>query len=368
MKFGILAFVISLLTGCSTLSSLVKTKHTQLEKLWVRSTLSSKYYGAEVNHRFQPVLFNNLVIQGNAVDGLKAFKKSNGKEVWSFQVKHGVEAGAAVYKDTIVFAAGDGFLYSINAKTGKEIWSFPLRSEGVSRPTVNNGMIYIATGNNVVYALKASTGERVWTYQRPEISSFSIRGASEALVVGPYVFLGFNDGYFVALNKTSGTLQWQTKISSHRRFKDVDAKSVYSDGVIYTASFSSGIYALKPDNGQILWEIDKGGYSNLLVVGKSLFVSTTTNEVLSIEKSTGVVRWSKKLEKGYLTAPQFYKGQLLIGTSRGSLYVLNTTNGKEITHYSPGRGVTSSVTIDTKGNVYFVSKSANLYAMKLVRK
>src|SRR5438128_1529386 len=43
---------------------------------------------------------------------------------WKIQVKDGIEAAAAIVKDTVYFGAFDQYLYAVNLPDGKEKWKY----------------------------------------------------------------------------------------------------------------------------------------------------------------------------------------------------------------------------------------------------
>ena len=108
-----------------------------LQRQWSRSTLKKSHLGFRHGNRMSPVLTNELVIQGNAVDGIKAFKRDSGVEVWSFTVQNGVEGGAVLDGDRLYFGAGDGYFYCLDAINGHVLWKFLLNSESLAQPLIH---------------------------------------------------------------------------------------------------------------------------------------------------------------------------------------------------------------------------------------
>src|SRR3712207_7702884 len=54
-----------------------------------------------------------------------------------------------------------------------------------------------------------------------------------------------------------------------------------------------------------------------------------------------------------------------VGEMSGALRFLDARSGELLGEFAPGRGVTSKATVDSlKGEVYFMSHDANLYALQ----
>jgi outer membrane protein assembly factor BamB len=87
------------------------------------------------------LILGEMVIQGNGIDGIKAYHKKSGRLKWSKKISGGVEVGADQKGGTIFFGANDGFFYAVDVNTGKTKWTFPLRSEGIGRPRVSDNVV-----------------------------------------------------------------------------------------------------------------------------------------------------------------------------------------------------------------------------------
>ncbi len=356
-----------LATGCSYLKKHTPSKRLVLQKKWVSSTLRSEYLGSSVLHRFEPLAYKDLIIQGNGIDGVSAYTKASGELVWSLPIKNGVEAGAVIDNDVLYFAANDGYFYAVKAVNGKIFWNFPIRSEGVGAPAVKNGSVYFIAGNNVAYSLDAKTGRINWPYKKTDTSNISIRGASTPLVKNGKVYMGFNDGYLVALDAKTGKAQWQKLLNNNRRFKDVDARPVIDGVNLYVSSFGGSLFSLKANTGDVNWVLAEGGYSAVTVVGDKLLYSTTSGYIMSLDKASGKVLWKHKVNKGHGTQPKHYKGFVVYGESSGKLFLLDFRTGKKVKSFSPGRGVTSSALVEKNGDIFFISRDANLFALTIKR-
>jgi outer membrane protein assembly factor BamB len=190
------------------------------------------------------------------------------------------------------------------------------------------------------------------------------------VVDGDKVLAGFSDGFLVALKKRDGSLLWERKLGRTGRFKDVDSTPVIDDDSIYVASFDGFLYSLKKDSGDVNWELDRGGYVPVTVghdrFSDRLYFATVTGQLLILDKRTGKELKSIAIKKGIATQPTFYKNFIVYGESEGALVVADAENGTTIGRFAPGHGLVSRPTVnETTGEAYFISNSANLYAMKL---
>ncbi len=334
-------------------------------KVWVRDTTASTNLGFRKINRMQPVAFQNLIISGNAIDSVVALDKNSGQEVWRAPILNGVEASATLINDRLFVGANDGQFYALSAKTGAVIWTFPTRIETLSEPLLEEGVLYFMTGNNTLYALDAATGKQLWLYSRPDTSSLSIRGGSRPAYRAGTIYVGFSDGSVVALLAKTGILKWEKQLNRNKKFRDLDSNPIIENDYLYLIGFDDAIYCLRAATGEQVWRSDRGGYGTPLILGDKLFYATSTNELAALNKANGEKLWSYPLHEGIATSPALYKGLLVFGESNGSLVFLETTKGKSIASFEPGRGVFSPILADEKNsNVYFISNESNLYSIE----
>ncbi len=364
MRSSAFLTLVIFLSGCSMLKTAPNV--LVVEKRWVRNTLEQDYLGGRRIHRFTPIFSEHLVITGNSIDGIVAFDRDSANERWRLSIKDGVEGGGLIADDVLYFGAGDGQLYAVQPENGSILWTYPLKAEGLAKPLVKSGILYVLGGNNVAHALNAKTGKLIWLYNRREASNLSVRGGSQPALAGDLVVIGFSDGALVALNKTSGAIVWEANLNRNKRFRDVDATPVIDGQTIYASSYDGALYAVALADGKILWNVEEGGYEEALVQGNMLYYSSSTGKTMALDKGSGKILWSKDNPRGIGTAPVILKGVVVVGEMSGALRFLDSRTGDPLGNFDPGRGVTSRAGIDaTKGELYFMSHDANLYALRL---
>jgi outer membrane protein assembly factor BamB len=352
--------------SCAHKPETKSSREFHFTKSWARHTIEREYMSYRLNHIMQPVLYGDLVVQGNEVDGLSAYNIKYGYKKWHIKIQGGVTSSARLSGDTLYFGAGDGFFYAVDLKTGTTQWTFPIRSEGIGAPLISEGVVYFLSGNNVAYAVKAKSGEQIWLYNRTETSSFTIRGASEPTLVGSNVIFGFSDGNIAALDKNSGQVKWERLLGESIRFKDVDSKAVLDENSLYVSSYDGKLYSLNANSGQINWTHDEGGFLPVYINEDRVFLSTSNRKLVCLDKKSGKVLWENKLMNTVASTPVAFKGILFFNEWAGSVRAVDLTTGEKMASFNTGRGVTSAPTIDTKNNKIFVmSADANLFALNL---
>jgi outer membrane protein assembly factor BamB len=365
MKFFILAVFMMGISACSQNPPRTQ-RHFVTNEVFVKRTTEADNLGFRKISRMKPLLYKDWVIQANGLDGIGAYDRLTGSEKWRLPIVNGAEPSATLIKDRVFIGASDGQFYSIDAETGKVVWTFPTKIETLSEPLLNEGVLYILTGNNSLFALDAATGKQLWLYTRQDTSSLSIRGGSKPALRNGTLYVGFSDGSIVALLAQNGALKWEKQLSHNKKFRDLDSDPLLEGDFMYVTGYDDHVYCLRAATGETVWQAPYGGYGSILLSGDRLYLASSSGEFLALQKETGQKVWSFPLKEGIATGASMLKGLVVFGESQGALQILDAASGKQISSFSPGRGILSPPTVDEKtGMVYFISNEANLYALRV---
>ncbi len=358
-------FLLPLLIGC-THSTLTDQSRFLVSINWVQDSLSKKNVGFRKINRMTPVRYKNLVIFGNALDGLVAFNQDSGAEAWRIEIPQGVESGAALIKDRLFVGSNNGKMYGIDLQSAQIIWTFDTKSEIVAEPTLTEGVLYFLSGSQSVFALDAATGKQLWTYNRQDTTNLmTIRGGSKPALAGNNLYVGFSDGSLVSFNAKTGTQQWEITLNKNTRFKDIDASPVVDADYIYINSYDDKLYCVSKSKGEIVWSTRSGGFSTPIVAGDHIFYSNSKGELSALSKKDGKELWKFKTENGIFTDPVLFNGLITVGESQGSLIFIDMLTGLKKGQIEPGRGVFSRPAVNTdQRTVYFISGEGNAYSVK----
>jgi outer membrane protein assembly factor BamB len=340
------------------------SKSLEVHKDWVVSTLEKEDVTFRKTHRMKSILLEDRIIQGNAVDGISAYGREKGNLLWRIPVVGGVEGGADYINDRLFFGGNNGLFYSASLKNGEVFWTFPVKTEVLSAPTLWEGNVYFLAGNNILYALDASEGRELWIYSRVDSQNISVRGASRSVIHKGVLYMGFSDGYMVALDAKTGTVKWEQWLNKNKRFKDLDGAPLVDGDEVYITGFDSALYCLKKDSGTLLWKSDPGGFGDILVNEDQIIYSSSNGQVIALNKKDGSKIWTYAIEDGVATSPIIYQNKIVVAESQGKVLFLNMKTGKLESSFDPGRGSFSPLAVDEKKNeLYFISREALLYKL-----
>src|SRR6202035_2431901 len=80
---------------------------------------------------------------------------------WKIQLKDGIEATAAIVKDTIYVGSFDQHLYAVNLADGKEKWKYKAGAFKAP-PSVLEGAVFVGDEDGMFHCVDPATGAKRW--------------------------------------------------------------------------------------------------------------------------------------------------------------------------------------------------------------
>jgi outer membrane protein assembly factor BamB len=195
-----------------------------------------------------------------------------------------------------------------------KIWSVP-GGEGHSGIAVSRGRVFTMVqegADEVVLCLEAATGRRLWTQRRAARFAESYGGAgphATPSVSGDRVFVVGAKGQFFALKAENGEILW-----SHDLLKEFDvplpqygisASPLVDAGQVIVMPGSpkgASVASFDAGDGRLLWKsgTDPGGHSSPILAtlkDRRQIVAVTGSSVLGLAPESGALLWRHPWEK-----------------------------------------------------------------------
>ncbi len=321
-----------------------------------------------------PVVAGGRVYTIDTLGTVRAMDARTGATFWSSQTGNERGNNASLYGGGLAYEAGRiyatnglGFVAAMDVRNGGVIWQVrpggPLRGS----PTVVGDTLYAISQDNQIYSLKTADGATNWTNAAALEIAGVFGSASPAFAQGTVV-AGFSSGELNAYRYENGRAVWQdalqrTTIStSVSSLSDIDADPVIEGGQVYALGQGGRMVALQLTSGQRQWELNIAGISTPWVAGDWLFVVTDDAKLLSIQRTTGKVRWINQLPRfekpkartGLISysGPVLAGGRLILAASNGTLMNLDPQTGNFQSQSSVGSPVSLSPVV--AGNMLYI--------------
>jgi len=252
-----------------------------------------------------------------------------------------------------------GNVVALAEATGAELWRVYVSDDsarsgaGVSvwqaaSADTTRGLTFVGTGNSYaeptspladsIVAIDYHTGKVAWSKQFTSTDVFHIGdsgtsgpdadvGSTPTLWrTGNRDFVGAGDkaGVFHALDRASGTVVWERKLTPGGNAGGVIGGSAFADGHIFVTSNNAGANGLP-------------GHSSTM---------------FALDSATGTTVWKADLEATTYGPASTANGVVYQGTDKPMMHAINATNGKSLFTFAPPSSVGAGASV-SNGFVYW---------------
>jgi len=253
------------------------------------------------------------------------------------------------HKDPSAFAS-ETFLYTLDAQTGKVKHTTDLNElgeiyyqkvmNGIGYVLACKGYISVSCSNDILLAIRLSDGATLW--------SDVLEPGSGSVITTSTVLYMENGSHLIAINLKNGLSIWRYNLQprSYNIILDNNKLLVQEIGNYDTIGLDDHIYALRADNGEILWSHVFNSYKPNSTVavspvaddGHVFFINRPYPEISKVsefDENTGELLWKKTLNVGEtIDSLRIKNHYLLIETMKHKLYVLQGSDKSVIWSYA----------------------------------
>lgn len=350
----------------------------ELERVW-RADIG-RGGSSEIPLLSQPILVDGLIYTLDARANLSAFDIEDGDRLWRVDVSDEEEGdtviagGIAFSKNTLFVTNGYSQLVAVDPQSGEIKWRAKLPAPSKAAPSVMGGRIYVTTLDSRVLALDIDNGEVLWAYEG-NAEDTGLVGTASPAVNNDIVVPVFSSGEIIALRVENGSVAWGDNLAAVRGFgglsaiADIRAMPVLDKGLVFAVSFSGRMVAIDERTGQRVWQREISATQTPWVAGNHVFVLSAENQLISLGRDTGAVRWVTELpryeddEPVVLTGPVLAGGRLIVVGSEGRVFEIEPEGGEIIREWDAGNTISISPIV-AGGTLYLLENNGTLSAYR----
>ena len=326
----------------------------------IKADTASIFTGVAVN--------GDMLYYGNSVGWLHAMNAKTGKVKWSQRFGNSIYS-TPIYSDGIVVVGGaDCSVRAFKASNGRELWSLKTKTPVIGDGIVENGVFYSGIGSGRFAAIELRTGKILW-----EASFGDGQAQGRPTIVGDKVLFGAWDCYLYCLDKTTGKQLWKWYNGGHNK--------LFSPGHVVPRVANGKVYVVAPDRyatvidletGRQIWR--KSGYrvresTGISSDGQMFLGKTMDGELVAVESgaTTYIERWVSDAGWGYDHNPcpiTVSEGVIYMANRLGEISAFNEKTGKLIWRAKFGNAATNKIVADERGNVYITLIEGLIYKIK----
>lgn len=332
----------------------------------------------------QPVVADGRVFTLDSESTLSAFSAADGKSLWQISTLKKddddpvISGGVSFAGGKLYVTSGYNEVLAVAPADGKILWRATLSAPSRAAPTILDGRVFVTTLSNGVMAFNAESGQVLWEYAGLGESTGFV-GAAAPAADGNIVVPAFTTGDLYALRVENGGAAWSDNLSNALRLgglsgvSDIRGLPVIDKNLAIAISYGGKIVAVDMASGERVWQRDIGGSETPWVSGNRVFVISSNNEMVALDRDTGAVVWVSQLAQYkdkesktgniFWTGPVMAGGRLMAFSSDGRAADINPADGTLIREWSTGESVRTAPVV-AGGTLYLLDDDGTLAAYR----
>lgn len=290
----------------------------------------------------------------------------------------GFGGGVAFDDGKIFVSTGFGMIYALNAADGRKIWEHDIGVPVINAPVANGGRVFVSSVDNHFYALAESDGRQLWDHQGISESA-SILESTSAAVAGEYVIVPYTSGELFAIRVTNGRVAWSDTLTRTRtvtalsELDDIAGRPVIDRDMIYAISHSGVMVAININTGDRVWTRDVGGIETPWAAGDFVYVLTTDERLLCLQRKDGRVKWIHQLPRWedpdskddpiIWSGPVLVSNRLILASSNGYAESISPYTGQLLGRIEIPDGTVIAPVVANQ-TLYLLTSDAQLVALR----
>jgi outer membrane protein assembly factor BamB len=310
-------------------------------------------------------------VYGAAGDGsLTRLDRATGKQVW--RIKTGITvSGGVASGDGLVLVGGDKGDVLAYGEDGKLRWKSLVSSEVLSVSQVADGIVMVRSGDGRIAGLNAADGKRVWMYER-STPALVVRSHAGVAIQRGVAYAGFAGGKLTAIRISDGEVLWEVQVSQPRgnteleRISDITSDPVVDDEEVCAIAFQGRIACFDPAQGSPLWNRDISSDKGMMLLRKYLYITDTSGSVFALDKTTGTTIWKNgQMSLRSVTAPYAVGDFVVVGDFEGYLHGLKREDGNFAARIDLDGGAIVTAPIGLDDGLLVQTRGGDLYSLSI---
>jgi outer membrane protein assembly factor BamB len=296
-------------------------------------------FGAQARVSY-PVVVDGRVFVATSTPGgaygadLWALDASDGAVLWGPIAVGGTYylEGLAADGTNVYTVSFNGFMEAIDQATGAQVWSalLPGQWSFTSPPTVHGGEVYVggAGSGGTLYAVNAASGNVDWT------ASVMNGDHSSPAVTDDGVYVSYACEVSYKFDPATGANLWTHTTGCEGGGGRTPV--VHGDAVYVRDDAGMGPAVLSATTGA---QVNTFTSTTAPAISDTSMFTLTAGTLRAVDLATNVVQWSQAGDGGLVTAPIIVGSSVIVGSSTGTVFAYDTTNGKQIWSGSAGEPI-----------------------------
>ncbi|RFM27108.1 outer membrane protein assembly factor BamB family protein [Deminuibacter soli] len=236
-----------------------------------------------------PIIGNNIVYIGASDGHFRAIDLQSGKPVWDFgDVSGFVVSKPLLYQGNVYFGCWNNDFYALDQATGKLVWKWSngttnrMYSPAVCTPVGTGGNVFIVAPDRYMTSFNAATGAVNWRVQPPKQRVRESMGLSaDSSMIHVKTMEG--EVYGVAASAQQMNFIWQANVQLG--YELCPSTLVEQNHILFVPTHSGMVCAIDKQSGNVLWQhkISNCLVNSIMPVNEhNIIVSTMDGQLTSL--------------------------------------------------------------------------------------
>lgn len=290
----------------------------------------------------------------------------SGRVLWRATPDVTLTAGAGSDGNTTAVVGSDGHVIAYD-DGGREKWRARATSAVFVPPVVDRGVVVVRSTDYRIQAFDAETGEYRWDVQRPG-PALALRTSMQMLAADGLVISGMPNGRLIAIEATTGAVQWEAPVSVSRgatdleRISDVVGAPIIAGPLLCGVTYQGRMTCFDvSQGGRPAWDIPFSSHSGMATDLRHAYAVDHRDVVHAIDLTDGNSVWTQDaLRNRRLATPTVVPGAVAVADYQGYVHFLSRANGELLGRLSVGGGAVVSPLVGTLAGVLVQAGNGNL--------
>ncbi|MDR0781884.1 MAG: outer membrane protein assembly factor BamB [Pseudomonadales bacterium] len=308
------------------------TEEVRLRRQWSVSVGDGQ--GDKYN-RLDPAIAGNSIYAAGNNGVVVAVNRDSGRTEWKQRLKNEiVTGGVGVGGGLVLLGTEKAKVIALEADTGAIRWESSVSSEVLSAPATDGRTVVVQTVDGKLIGLDARNGQQRWIYES-QVPALSLRGTSAPIIVQNSAIAALATGTVIAVALDNGTLRWEERVaiptgrSDIDRMVDIDGNLAEVEGQILAPSYQGYFSAIDPTTGQTRWRVKESSSNGASSGFGNVYIVSAGDIVKAYRPGQDATTWTNdQLQRRRLSAPLGFSNYVAVGDSEGYVHLLSQSDGR----------------------------------------
>ncbi len=366
----VLSLVLALglgLAGCGTSVEAPKPADLgpNISLLSVRTAWTAQIGAVQFPLALRPV--GNTVFVAASDGTVAALDARTGQDLWRMSVKSPVSSGVGSDGRYVAVVTQGNELVMIDG--GREAWRQSMSALSFTAPLVAGARVFVLSADRSVTAFDAATGRKLWSQTRPG-EPLVLRQAGILQSFEDTLLVGLS-GRLVGMNPANGSSRWEAPIAVPRGTNDVErlvdlvAQTSRQGSMVCVRAYQAAVGCVNAVTGAVAWTKPSQGSVGVHADEQNVYTTQSDGKIFALRPADGEKVWeSERLKHRHLSAPLAIGRVLAIGDNSGVVHLVSTQDGAPQNRLNTDGSAIISSPVMVAGTLIVATQNGGLFGFR----